>query len=110
MLAESLGKASIASFKDRGLPGSTGSKEPTCNAGDIMRCGLHPWVGKVLLRRAWQPTLVFLSGESPWTEEPGGLQSMGSQRVGHYCKGLLMFLFLNHLKHFENLDFSTFVS
>jgi len=20
----------------------------------------------------------------PWTEEPGGLQSMGSQRVGHY--------------------------
>ena len=20
---------------------------------------------------------------SPWTEEPGGLQSMGSQRVGH---------------------------
>ena len=22
-------------------------------------------------------------GEFPWTEEPGGLQSMGSQRVGH---------------------------
>ena len=28
-------------------------------------------------------TPVFLPGESPWTEEPGGLQSMGSQRVGH---------------------------
>ena len=26
---------------------------------------------------------VFLPGEPPWTEEPGGLQSMGSQRVGH---------------------------
>ena len=26
---------------------------------------------------------VFLPGESPWTEELGGLQSMGSQRVGH---------------------------
>ena len=26
---------------------------------------------------------VFLPGESPWTEEPGGPQSMGSQRVGH---------------------------
>ena len=36
-----------------------------------------PW------RRAWQPTPVFLPGESPWTEEPGGLQSMGLQRVGH---------------------------
>ena len=22
-------------------------------------------------------------GRIPWTEEPGGLQSMGSQRVGH---------------------------
>ena len=29
------------------------------------------------------PTPVFLPGESPWTEEPGGLQFMGSQRVGH---------------------------
>ena len=31
----------------------------------------------------WQPTPVFLPGESPWTEEPGWLQSMGSQSVGH---------------------------
>ena len=30
-----------------------------------------PW------RRAWQPPPVFLPGESPWTEEPGGLQSIG---------------------------------
>ena len=29
-----------------------------------------------------KPTLVFLPGESPWTEEPGRLQSMGSKRVG----------------------------
>jgi len=35
------------------------------------------------LEEAWQPTLVFLTGESPWTQEPGRLQSMGSQRVGH---------------------------
>ena len=26
---------------------------------------------------AWQPTPVFLPGESPGTEVPGGLQSMG---------------------------------
>ena len=32
-------------------------------------------------RRKWQPPPVFLPGESPWTEERGGLQSMGSQRV-----------------------------
>ena len=26
----------------------------------------------------------ILAWEIPWTEEPGGLQSMESQRVGHY--------------------------
>ena len=25
----------------------------------------------------------ILAGTIPWTEEPGGLQSMGSPRVGH---------------------------
>ena len=35
------------------------------------------WVGKIPWRRAWQPTPIFLPGEPPWTEEPGGLQSMG---------------------------------
>ena len=25
----------------------------------------------------------ILAWKIPWTEEPGGLQSMGSQRVGH---------------------------
>ena len=25
----------------------------------------------------------ILSGKIPWTEEPGGLQSMGSQRIRH---------------------------
>ena len=41
------------------------------------------WVEKIPWRRAWQPTPVFLPGESPWTEEHGRLQSTGSQRVGH---------------------------
>ena len=42
--------------------------------------GFDPWVGRIPWR-AWQPTPVFLPGKSPWTEEPGGLQSMGLQRV-----------------------------
>ena len=35
------------------------------------------------LEKGMQPTSVFLPGESLWTEEPGGLQSMRSQRVEH---------------------------
>ena len=39
-------------------------KNPPANAGD-MRCRFNPWVGKRLpWRRAWQPTPVFLPGES----------------------------------------------
>ena len=33
------------------------------------------WVRKIPWRRTWQPTPVFLPGESAWTEEPGGLES-----------------------------------
>ena len=40
-----------------------------------------PWVGKIPWRRAWQPTPVFLPGESPWTEDPGALQAMGLLRA-----------------------------
>ena len=43
----------------------------------------NPWVGKIPWRRKWQTTPVFLTWKIPWIEEPGGLQSMGSQRVGH---------------------------
>ena len=39
--------------------------------------------GKIPWKKTWQPISVFLPGESPWTEVPGGLQSMGLQRVGH---------------------------
>ena len=53
-----------------GFPGGSDGKETACSAGD-------PWVEKIPWRREWQPTPVFLPGESPETEETGGLQSLG---------------------------------
>ena len=35
------------------------------------------------LEKAMATHSSILAWEIPWTEEPGGLQSMGSQRVGH---------------------------
>ena len=55
----------------------------TCQSCRHKRLEFNPWVGKISWRRAQQPTPVFLPGESQWTEEPGGLQFIGSQRVGH---------------------------
>ena len=51
---------------------------------------------------AWQRTPVFLPGESPWTEEPGGLHSMGLQRVGHDWA-------TKHIEHLKLKEFETTV-
>ena len=57
-------------------------KNLPANAGD-MRLGFDPLVGKIPWRRKWQSTPVILAWRIPWTEEPGRLQSMGSQRASH---------------------------
>ena len=37
-----------------------------------------PWVRMISWRRKWLTHSSILSWRIPWTEEPGGLQSMGS--------------------------------
>ena len=62
-----------------GLPWWLSGKESTCNAGDL---GLIP---------GWEDPLEegttihssMLAWRIPWMEEPGGLQSIGLQRVRH---------------------------
>ena len=44
-----------------GFPGGSDGKESTCN----VEAWFNPWVGMIPWRRAWQPTPVFLPGESP---------------------------------------------
>ena len=73
----SLNSCFLRSLQCFGLPRWLSSKELACQS---RRHGFNPWVRKMPWRRKWQPTPVFLPGKS-WTEEPGELQSMGSQRV-----------------------------
>ena len=68
----------------RGFPGDSVVKESVCQCRRLKICGFHLWVRKIPWRRKWQPTPVFLPGESHRPEEPGGLQSIGSLRIGHY--------------------------
>ena len=58
-------------------------KNLPANAGDPGEAGSIPGSGRSSGGRHGQPTPVFLPGESPipWTEEPSGLHSIGSQRV-----------------------------
>ena len=39
-------------------------KNLPANTKKCKECGLNPWVGKIPWRRSWQPTLIFLPGES----------------------------------------------
>ena len=45
--------------------------------------GLYPWVRKIPLEKGMATHSSILVWRIPWTEEPGGLQSVGLQRVGH---------------------------
>ena len=55
-----------------GLPWWLSGKETTCQC---RRLGFDPWVGEI----PKEGNGNVLAGEIPWTEKPGGLQSMGSQ-------------------------------
>ena len=46
-------------------------------------CRFDPWVGKIPWRRKMATHSNILAWRIPWTEEPGRLQSKGSQRVRH---------------------------
>jgi len=47
-----------------GFPGGASDKELACQCRRHKRRGFDSWVRKMLWRKAWQPTPVFLSGES----------------------------------------------
>ena len=47
-----------------GFPDGASGKEPTCQCRRCERCRFCPWVGKIPWWRIWQPTPVFLPGES----------------------------------------------
>ena len=53
-------------------------KESTCQCRRFKRLHFYPWVGKIPWRRKWQPTPVFLPGESH-----GQRSMMGYSPWGH---------------------------
>ena len=60
-----------------GLPGGTTGKEPACQCGRHKRRGFDPWVGKIPWEKLWQPTPVFLPGESHEQRIRAGYHSQG---------------------------------
>ena len=71
----------------RGFPGGAGGKEPACQWKKHKTHEFHPWVGKIPWRKAWQPTLVFLLGESH-----GQRSLVGYSPVPNWTAGALLTL------------------
>ena len=44
-------------------------------------CGFDPWIGKIPWRKAWQPTLVFLPGESHGQRSLAGYSPRGHKEL-----------------------------
>ena len=68
----------------RSSPGGTGGKEPAAKAGDL---GSIPGSGRSPGGGHGNPSSI-LAWRIPCREDTGGLQSIGSQRVGHDCSNL----------------------
>ena len=62
-----------------GFPGGSGVENSPANAGDM---GSIPVLGRSPGEGNTTHSSI-LAQEIPWTEKIGGLQSRGSQRVGH---------------------------
>ena len=54
-------------------------KNLSAYAGDTRDRGFSPWVGKILWRRKWQPTPVFLPGKSHGQRSLAGYSPWGHQ-------------------------------
>ena len=67
-------------LESHSFPSGSDGKESVCHAVDL---GSIPGSGRSPGEREWQPFYSIAVWRIPWTEEPGRLQSMGLQRVGH---------------------------
>ena len=65
--------------KGMDFPGGTSGKEPACQSKRCKRQGFNSWVEKIPWRRAWQPTPVFLPGESHGQRSLAGYSPWGCQ-------------------------------
>ena len=57
-------------------------KNPPANVGDVRDMGSMPGSGRPPGEGNGNP-LQYSAWRIPWMEKPGGIQTMGSQRVGH---------------------------
>ena len=77
-----LGMALVCRMWVQGSPGGASGEEPACQCRRSKRHGFDSWVGQIPWRRAWQPTPIFLPGESHWQRSLVGCSPWGCKESG----------------------------
>ena len=74
----------------KGFPGGVTCQKKKKKNRRQKRHGFNSWAGKILWKRAWQTTPVFLAGRIPWKEETGGLTVHSVTKSWTWLKSLSM--------------------
>ena len=92
--------------ENEGFPYSANGKESVCHCRRGKRCMLDPWVGKILWRRKWQSTPVFLpwkshgqrslAGYSSWDQKESDMTEHAHTR--HTSKSEFTYRYLNKVE------------
>ena len=88
------------------------AKDPLANAGDIRD---DPWAGEIPWRRAWEPTPVFLPGESQRQRTPVGYSPWGHKEsdattYASFLLSLCLTSFLFFFKSFPHFSYLLIIS
>ena len=99
-LGESM-RTHFSQLKNNGFTGSSASKEFTCNVGDL---GLISESEDPLEKEIATHSSI-LAWRIPWTEDPGVLQSTGSERVRqNWANNTFTFTDFNRAEQFSELS------
>ena len=71
----------MSSQRCPGFSGDARGKESACQFRRCKRHGFDPWVGKIPWRKKWQPTPIFLPGESHGQRSLAGYSSRGCEEL-----------------------------
>ena len=91
-----------------GFPGGAGGKESACQCRRHKRLGFNSWFEKIPWRRIWQPTPVFLAGESheqnslagygPWRCQESDWNNLAYKLYIHICHFIVYQKLIQHCK------------
>ena len=88
-----------------GFSSGASDKEPTCQCRRHKRLGFDPWVEKMPWQSTWQPTPVFLPGESHEQRSLAGYSPWGCKELDMTKHACILFYIIFHYGLLSNIEY-----